>query len=153
MMYFLDFDRTLFNTDAFIASMQSRLAALDDLSFAPGELTPFIYSDVPEFLRALGNEAVIVTHGNPVLQRMKIESALAGIPRVSAIYVNQELKGPHLATRLAGSGARALFVDDTPLQLESVETHCPAVALYEMRRDGGTGDGRWPVVRSLLDLP
>src|SRR3989344_3941979 len=152
MMYFLDFDRTLFDTEAFIASMQSRLEA-GDLSFAPGELALFIYPDVPEFLRALGNEAVIVTHGNPVLQRMKVESALTGIPRVSVIYVDQEPKGPRVARRLAGSGVPALFSDDTPLELASVETCCPNIRLFEMRRDGGVGDGRWPVVRSLFDLP
>ena len=153
MMYFLDFDRTLFDTEAFVASMQSRLAVPDDLTFAPGELSPFVYPDVPEFLRLLGNEAVIVTHGNPVLQRMKVESALTGIPRISALYVDQELKGPHVATCLAGSGVPALFSDDTPRELASVETCCPNIRLFEMRRDGGVGDGRWPVVRSLFDLP
>jgi len=170
MMYFLDFDRTLFDTNAFIAYFGARIgetnltepkakALLSDLSasksiaFTPGELAPFVYPDVPEFLRALGNEAVIITHGDPIIQQMKIENALTGIPRVSAIYVGQEPKGPHLAARLVGSGTRALFVDDTPLQLESVGVHCPAVTLYEMRRDGGMGDGRWSVVRSLLDLP
>src|SRR3989344_6440305 len=153
MMYFLVFARTLFDTEAFVASMQSRLAVPDDLTFAPGELSPFVYPDVPEFLRLLGNEAVIVTPGNPVLQRMKVESALTGIPRISALYVDQELKGPHVATCLAGSGVPALFSDDTPRELASVETCCPNIRLFEMRRDGGGGDGRWPVVPSLFDLP
>lgn len=174
MMHFLDFDRTLFDTEAFFAflgerfneplpetdiervQLAARLAsrvASGGLTLAPGELAPFVYADVPEFLRALGNEAVIVTYGDEALQRMKIESALAGIPRVSAIYVGESRKGPHLARRLAISSTRALFVDDTPLELESVAAHCPEVSLYEMRRDGEVGDGRWPVIRSLYDLP
>ncbi len=174
MMRFLDFDRTLFDTEAFFTFLTERFGepppqtddervglagrlalkvASGEITFAPGELAPFVYTDVPEFLRALGNEAVIVTYGDKALQRMKIESALAGIPRVSAIYVGENRKGPHLAERLAVSGAQALFVDDAPLELESVEVHCPGVALYEMRRDGAAGAGRWRVIHSLHDLP
>src|SRR3989338_5296582 len=134
MMYFLDFDRTLFDTEAFVASMQSRLAVPDDLTFAPGELAPFVYPDVPEFLRMLGNEAVIVTHGNPVFQKMKIISALAGIPRISALYVGNEPKGLFLAPRYAGYSSEQIFTDDTPPELESVAAHCPSIRLFEMRR-------------------
>lgn len=174
MMYFLDFDRTLFDTEAFfpfitsrfseplprtddgqahLATSLARKVASGELAFAPGELASFVYPDVPEFLRALGNEAVIVTYGDEGLQRAKILSALAGIPRVSAIYVGAHRKGPPIAARLGASGTRALFVDDTPLELESVETHCPEVTLYEMRRDRDAGDGRWQVVHSLYGLP
>ena len=174
MMYFLDFDRTLFDTERFITYLTQRtgtehffwgsseaplaqafemIADTSELAFAPGELAPFVYPDVPEFLRMLGNEAVIVTHGNPVFQKMKIISALAGIPRISALYVGNEPKGLFLAPRYAGYSSEQIFTDDTPPELESVAAHCPSIRLFEMRRDGGPGDGRWPVARSLIGLP
>jgi hypothetical protein len=49
--------------------------------------------------------------------------------------------------------AQAIFVDDLAAHLEAVETAFPHVKLFEMRRDGGKGAGRWPVVHSLSDLP
>ena len=166
MMYFLDFDRTLFDTDAFCALAQTHPSAADKtfssnemlelhaLSLAAGpDPAQCLYVDVPEFLRALGNEAVIVTFGDPVLQRMKVEKALRGIPRITALYTGNELKGTFLASRAMSYGARSIFVDDRPLQLESVSEHCPAIRVYEMRRDGEAGDGRWPVVHSLTELP
>ncbi len=173
MIRFLDFDRTLFDTDAFkeylltradtreiIATDENGLARELDmratagaLAFAPGELAPFVYPDAPEYLRAAGNEAVIVTFGNPALQKVKIESALAGIPRVSVLYTGDEMKGPYMRERYERYGSSPLFVDDTPLQLASLAEECPKLSLYEMRRDGGKGDGRWPVIHTLSDLP
>lgn len=173
-MYFLDFDRTLFDTNAFIeflrvrpgteslftdeenmpvAQTLGRMSEAGALSFATGELAPFVYPDVPEFLRMLGNEAAIVTSGNPVFQQMKIASALAGIPRISALYVGDEPKGPFLALRHASYGGVQIFTDDRPIELESVAVHCPSIRPFEIRRDGALGDGRWPVIRGLSELP
>lgn len=173
MMYFLDFDRTLFDTDAFKEYLKAHPGAAElsgepredlgralndrvrtgELSFAPGELARFVYQDVPEFLRMLGNEAMILTYGNPELQRIKIASALAGIPRVQALYSGEMRKGEFMKDRIAGYGVAALFVDDTPLELELMTAAAPGVRCFEMRRDGAPGDGRWPVVRSLTELP
>ncbi len=173
-MYFLDFDRTLFDTNAFIEYVRTHsstekmfmedtetslaytlglMAESGALSFTAGELSRFVYPDVPEFLRMLGNEAAIVTHGNPVFQQIKIASALAGIPRVSALYAGDDLKGPFLAPRYASYGSVQVFADDKPTEIESVAEHCPSIRLFEMRRDGASGDGRWPVIRSLSELP
>ncbi len=173
-MYFLDFDRTLFDTNAFVEYLRVRpgtehivteesktpightlgtMAEFGALSFAAGELARFVYPDVPEFLRMLGNEATIVTSGNPVFQKMKIASALVGIPRVSALYVGDEPKGPFLALRHASYGGAQIFTDDRPIELESISEHCPSIRLFEMRRDGAPGDGRWSVIRSISELP
>lgn len=173
MMYLLDFDRTLFDTDAFVAHVLRRadvaslhneteealastlatLVARGELAFAPGELAPFVYRDVSEFLRAAGNEAVILTFGDPALQKLKIDSALAGIPRVSALYTSDERKGAFMRERIGAYGAAPLFVDDRAIELEDMARACPSVRLFEMRRDRASGDGRWPVIRSLAELP
>ncbi|MFZ1987942.1 MAG: hypothetical protein WAV21_02835 [Minisyncoccia bacterium] len=172
MTYFLDFDRTLFDTDAFISRLlehsTSEPASVErdeelgrmleermkkgEVIFPPEELKEFVYADVPEFLRGAGNEATIVTYGNPLLQKFKIEHALKGIPRLSVFYTDQTRKGEFLTSRIHAY-ASPVFVDDRTIELESVMTHCPAVRVYEMRRDGGAGDGRWPVIRSLTELP
>lgn len=172
MIYFLDFDRTLFDPDAFVVHLigreggerlakpteealraaTARFIESGGTTLAPGELRPFVYKDVPEFLRAFGNEAIILTFGDPTLQRRKVENALAGIPRISALYTGDMRKGEFMKDRIAAYGSSISFVDDRPIELESMATHCPQVRLFEMRRDGATGDGRWPVVRSLTEL-
>lgn len=190
MMYFLDFDRTLFDTDAFNASLvdepgcaafadelrkvtardrddtipgdESRRAAWEKvsgavrsgaLSFAPAALARFLYADVAEILRALGNEAVIITHGEPDRQRAKLASALAGLPRITALYADTAPKADFLAAWPGYTGSPALFVDDRPAELAELAALFPDMRLFEMRRDGGIGDGRWPVIRSLAELP
>ena len=190
MMYFLDFDRTLFDTDAYntslvdeagCAPLKEDLARVlsvgrDDtlvppperarvwelisdairagtLSFAPGYLKRFLYADVSETLRGLGNEALIITYGEELRQRVKVESALADVVRLTALYTGDKSKAEYLATWPGYYGQEAIFVDDRSVELEALAEKFPQLKLYEMRRDGKEGDGRWPVVRSLSELP
>lgn len=173
MRYFLDFDKTLFDTDAFIEYLGKKIHTpelanlpLDErnrsvlyayearlITFEDGELSPFVYGDVAEFLRLAANNATIVTFGSPGLQKAKIQSALSHIPRVHVVYTLGKDKGPFVKEQLGDSGSEAVFVDDAILPLESVALSCPGVQLFEMRRDGGEGDGRWRVITSLYELP
>jgi hypothetical protein len=172
MRYYLDFDRTVFDTESWKAYMRARpgmeaLASVPDeemsatlagmahrgeVSYAPGELSHLLFPDAAQFLRDKENAVTILTFGDPVLQELKAKSALYGIPRMSVMYTGDVLKGAYLAphTHLHHD---ALAVDDLPVQLESLAEGCPPLALYEMRRDGEAGDGRWPVIRSLAELP
>lgn len=172
MRYFLDFDRTLFDTDSFIVYLSERpdigsitqqeemtLAAILDerakdgsLVFEPGELSRFLYPDAAAFLREKENAVTIITFGNPALQEIKVKSALFGIPRMAVMYTGGVRKGEFLAphTHLHEG---AIAVDDSPLELEVLAGSCAPIQLYEIRRDGGKGDGRWPVIRSLTELP
>jgi hypothetical protein len=172
MRYFIDFDRTLFDTDSFIAYLAERpdvgaatqqeemaLAALLDarakdgsLTFEPGELSRFLFPDAAAFLREKENAVTIITFGNPALQEIKVKSALYGIPRMSVMYTGAVRKGAFLAphTHLHEG---AIAVDDSPLELELLAESCAPIDLYEIRRDSGAGDGRWPVIGSLAELP
>lgn len=172
MMYFLDFDRTLFDTDAFIDYLKTRsdtcalsygdemtlagelnmLAEKEELHFADAELETFIYGDVREFLRSAGNEATIITYGNPALQKLKIANALRGIPRLSVFYTGDTRKGAYLTSRLAFYG-ESLLVDDTVAELEVAEQLCPNLRLFRMNRRGGEPEDRWDVITSLTELP
>jgi FMN phosphatase YigB (HAD superfamily) len=190
MMYFLDFDRTLFDTDTFNRSLpdepgcaafaddlravvsvardetltggDARIAAWDKLqkavkegalSFSPGYLARFLYADVAECMRGLGNEAVVITYGGIEWQKAKVESALADIVRVTALYTDAATKADYLASWPGYYGQEAFFVDDRVAELELLALRFPQLKLYEIRRDGKEGDGRWPVIRSLSELP
>lgn len=169
MTYFLDFDRTLFDTDPFKEYLQERLGVVgateaefyakltealksSESMFARGELEKFIYPDAREFLEARAQKTVIVTYGNPDLQRAKIESALATL-QVDALYVGAVRKGEFMRDRVSSYVGPYAFVDDTVVELENMKTHCPDIPCFEMRRDGEAGDGRFPVIRSLAELP
>ena len=166
MTYFLDFDHTLFDSARYLSALAARFGLSEEevipeyhrqleegrFSFTPGELALYLYPDVPEFLRMIGNSGIILTYGDPIVQRAKIESALAHIPRVTVFYAGSEKKGTYLKQRLLAF-SDPIFVDDLPEHLENMQEECPTVRLFEMRRDGGSGDGRWPVIRSLTELP
>ncbi len=174
MIYFLDFDRTLFDTDKFVQYLNTRNDTKEilkqceyediaktitpfiksgEVTFAPGELSKFVYSDVPEFLRMTGNESIVVTYGVAMFQKAKVNSALFGIPRVSVRYTGEVQKGPFLSKHTQLYPGKKLFVDDKPSVLENISEHCTDIELYEIRRDGETGDGRWKVITSLNELP
>ncbi len=172
MRYYLDFDRTVFDTDSFIPFLKERpemrvetplsekdfltrasdMAKDGSLVFEPGELSRFLFPDAASFLREKENAVTLITFGGKAFQEIKVKSALFGIPRMSVMYTDEVRKGvylapyPHLHTD-------AVFVDDMPLELEILQTECPSLTLFEIRRDGREGDGRWPVLRLLSELP
>lgn len=152
MMYFLDFDRTLFDTDTFKVDYAESIA-VRKLTCVRGELTRYLYPDVPEILRALGNEAVIITYGDALWQRAKIESALAGIVRLTVLYDPEGVSKADFLKQWPGyHGAPACFVDDCVSELDGMAAAFSHIKPYEMRRDGGSDDGRWPVIRSLFEV-
>lgn len=172
MRYYVDFDRTVFDTESFkdwvrdikghgelkscpredLSPMIGELIRSGVLSFEAGELSRFVFPDAATFLREKENAVTIITFGDPFVQEYKAKNALYGIPRMSIMYTGDIRKGNYLAphTHLHEG---ACMVDDTPLELEILASECPKLALFEMRRDGGEGDGRWPVVRTLSELP
>jgi len=148
MRYYLDFDRTCFDTDAFVVYMQEHAKNV----FEPGELSRFLYSDAASFLREKENAVTIITAGDRAFQEMKVKSALHGIPRMSVMYTEGQRKGDFLAPH-THLHIDALLVDDTPAELEAVALRCPDLLLYEMRRNEEGGDGRWPIIHALAELP
>ena len=190
MTYFLDFDRTLFDTEAYYAYLVDKpqcsefrhdlqlileapvdgLGGHDELrrkiwkqlsvlletgalSFSPGELSPFLYPDVVEFLRQMGNEAMIITFGDKIRQKAKVESALAGVVRLTVLYTQDVYKADFLTSNSHLVSGKALFVDDYARELEKMALNFPEVSLYQMRRNKDAGDGRWPILSTLHELP
>ncbi len=172
MIYFLDFDRTLFDTSAFLAYVIKRdglrkirslpeveaAVALDalvesgSLKFASGELAQFMYPDAKDFLDQYEGTSVVVTAGNPHLQKAKVANVFKKWPSIDLFYTGDERKGPFIG-RVGGSySAPQAFIDDKVMELDSVHEKCPDVLLYEMRRDGAPGSGAYPVIHSFLEL-
>lgn len=150
MMYLVDFAGTLFDLHAFEAYERTRTL---HGPFEPGELSRFLYPDARGFLIDKGNAAIIVTAADQIADANFMQSALHGIPRVAVMYTNGKLKGEHLAPHISMYGQSPVFVDDSPEHLASMETSCPGVRLFQMCRGEREGEGRWPVVRSLTELP
>lgn len=114
------------------------------------EATATAYPDAVQLLHALGNEAILISRAD---SREPIITALPGVPRLTILLTGGGNKADFLAENAHLVPPQALFVDDSPDQLEGMEERFPHVRLFEMRRDGGAGDGRFAVVHSLSELP
>jgi hypothetical protein len=120
--------------------------------FAPDELSHYLYPEVPEFLKAHGSNTMIVTYGVEAFITAKVSSALAEFSLKRIVYTVEE-KGHVMSELTKEIPGPWRFIDDAIFQLESVAKMCPDVEIFEMRRDGAAGDGRWPVIHSLDELP
>ncbi len=152
MHYFIDFDRTIFDTPSFKKALRRRdtfLLHLGLLKMSPDDVKKFLYSDVEGFLAS--HDCTIVTYGVKSFITAKVISALAHFPHVDVIYTTHR-KGPVIKKICESRKGAYTFIDDMHFQLESVSKECPDIKVYEMRRDSMKGDGRWPVIHSLNEL-
>jgi hypothetical protein len=82
----------------------------------------------------------------------KVTDALRDFTLADIVYARRS-KG-HVMSRLIDElEGPYTFVDDMHFQLRSVSKKCPDVEVFEIRRDGKEGNGQWPVIRSLNELP
>lgn len=186
MKYFLDFDRTIFDTPSFKKSVARRptplqligkipevvkelfnpegsgqrfrtfrrmlgtFASHGRFNFSPEELRGFLYPDVESFFAR--HDCTIVTYGVEAFIRAKVAGALTDLKVTDVIYTPRK-KGKTIRKLTEGKEGPFVFVDDAHFQLESVAFWCPDIRVIEIRRDGQEGDGRWPVVTTLDELP
>lgn len=180
MIYFIDFDRTLFDVDAFntmllqhslIAPFAERVRAFppgseerqevwrtvvgmierNEVVIPRADIAQFTYPDVPGFFASHGADIVVVTFGVPALQKLKLDATIGG--HKNAIYLEGEkTKGEVIRAWCGDRRPEAVFVDDALHYLSSVAAECPWLRIFEMRRDGRKGSGAYPIVHSLLEL-
>lgn len=173
MTWFLDFDRTIFDTDSFVGYVQSNYVGKHslgegaigkiwneriksgELKFFPGELTPFLYQDALTFLKRHLGECIIMTYDNLALQKAKINSSFFEVmmPRPDVFYTLQQRKGHFLGNILGRFPVPHRFVDDSVKELALVAENCAGVKLYEMRRDEKVGRADYHTLRSFDELP
>jgi len=178
-MIFLDFDRTLFDTDAFnllilaqplLAPHAERVHAFPpgsperqavwrelvvlmqqgQVTFSADQVASFLYPDVKAFFKRHQSDIVVVTFGARIMQEFKINAALPSCRDI--VYVEAGTKGEAIARWLQGVVPEGVFVDDRLVELDATHTVCPNLRIFEMRRDGKPGSGTYPVVHSLSEL-
>ncbi len=140
MILILDFDRTIFHTDAFENEYSDAVAVKKSL-WKDGDLARHIYDDTIPFLEAHTHlTRVLMTYGNKEFQRAKVSGSSISPHFEHEVYTGRELKGETIK-RLYGENGHAepiVFVDDTPYQLESVVAECPEVTAVRIKRIGET---------------
>lgn len=119
--------------------------------FSGHELKSYLYPDAVAFFAAHPKECTIVTYGVRAFITAKVTNALTDVPLNDIVYTHQK-KGRTIKRLCEGHNGPFVFVDDAVFQLASVARVCPDVKILEIRRDGGKGDGRWPVLRSFDEL-
>ncbi len=137
MTIFLDFDRTLFDTERFYSELERSFLLLPALLARESSLQEFLYPDTLPFLVAhKAHDLVLVTRGIPALQRLKAEKSgvLAHIPR--ALFVAEGTKAKAIQEHVASHPLQepAYFLDDLPEELAAVRQELPNVSVVRMRR-------------------
>lgn len=173
MTWFLDFDRTIFDTDRFIRYVRNNdsenhslgegtigkiwneRVELGELKFFHGELTPFLYEDALRFLKRHLGDCIIMTYNNFALQKAKIKSSFFKVimPEPEVLYTLKQRKGHFLEDIIGRFPMPYQFVDDSVEELALVAESCTYVDVYEMRRDGKVGVVDYPTLKSFDDLP
>jgi hypothetical protein len=139
MITFLDFHRTIFDTDAY------ECAVRDGETVDP---SAFVYPDAAQALRSLENNGVVVTSAAEDF----VAAALKHIPRLTILSTAGMSKEAYLASWPGYYGQTAVFVDDSPDELVHLTDAHPTLTCVEIRRDGKEGDGRFKVITSLSEL-
>lgn len=182
MTYFLDFDRTLFDTDSHYVHLiddavipepyRTTLVATKNAGAGHTDYTAEAWQRYQE-----GIERGIIKHGDgasgflypdalPFLARHGADTVIVtfGLPAIQRAKVEGSGIVP-LVKRVIYTGLDekalegengtpdSVFVDDQIRHLETVAQAHPSMRLFEIRRDGKPGSGTFPVVRSLAELP
>ena len=139
MMYFLDFDRTLFDTERFYNALERGLIIPDD-ALSLDQLSSFLYADTLPFLKRHQDDTlVLVTRGERLIQETKVLNTLIEDFFDELLYVPEGSKGVAIEAYLNAhpeqAGVPMFFLDDTIAELESIRTHFPdTLTVVRMRR-------------------
>ena len=144
MRYILDLDHTLFDYGRFVGDVM-RDGRLDTL-ITPGiwehyDPRAYLFPDVLPWLSERSpEELVLLTMYTPHLgsearafQEEKVRR-LEFADTFGVVRVMDGEKGPHVAELASRSDGCTVFVDDSPVHLQSAREHAPAVTCLEMRR-------------------
>lgn len=161
MQYFLDFDRTVFDTDAMYVEMRKRVAednmgtltALDSV-----EVKDYLFKDALDFFNthsALDIYIVSSCIGTSGMwdisyQREKVERS--GIEK----YVNEllvvETTKVDVIKKYLKEGSGALFVDDLERHLQEVHNSIPEITVCCIDRVGKVNNSEFLIIKSLNEL-
>lgn len=158
---FLDFDRTLFDTELFYNSLELQYV-LGMQRFPKGvDFSKFIYPDVIPQLnlcKRLGFTICLVTFGERAVQEYKFQASGLVPYFKDMFYVEQGSKAAGIKGHLdsAVSCEKIIFVDDTVQHLEAFSQLIPSGIPIRMQRVGAKGsklqDRRYISIENLVQL-
>jgi len=138
--YILDFDRTMFDTEAFYEATAGHANMFTPRIWDEFLADDFIYPDVAAFVaRATGARFTIVSasadkYGSEAVayQERKVRSSWLGT-RADGVHIVPGLKGEMVAS-LVHPNETTVFIDDSILQLNDVSKQVPGVTCLQIVR-------------------
>lgn len=165
MRYFLDFDRVIFDVDAYYKDIENR--GLAQLVVHPDvwnvlDAKAYVYPDAIDFLKTHDpNTISVITAMSPQFgpharefQKRKVQ--ISGVEaQVGSVIFMEGLKGSHI--RDAYSSGPAVFVDDKLEQVASVHRDNPSVIVVHMVRTAPSKEIQFntppfPIINSFVEL-
>ncbi len=141
---FLDFDRTIFNTDLFYSSLEQNYVFGQGEHQIEADLNQFIYDDVVDFLCLCQKNdiaCVLLTFGNRLIQEFKFRATGIESYFKDMLYVERGSKAECIKKYLETyvSCEKVIFIDDTIEHLEGFVESIPAGRAVRMVRLGAKG--------------
>jgi methionine salvage enolase-phosphatase E1 len=158
---FLDFDRTLFDTERFYNSLELTYIEGIIAGQLGADFSRFIYPDVLSFIwnvQQAGFTCHLVTFGRRQVQECKFRLSGLASHFDQMFYVEQGSKADVIKKYLDScvSCEKVVFIDDTIEHLEAFATQFPNSTVLRMARPGAKGsevvDDRFCTVSSCLDI-
>jgi len=161
MQYFLDFDRTVFDTDAMYIEMRKHVdeAVIGTLSSLDSvETKDYLFKDALDFFNNHKASDIFIVSScigksgmwDISYQREKVERSGIG-KYVSELLVVETTKVNAIKKYLK-AGTSSLFVDDLERHLHEVHEHIPEITACCIDRTGGVGNSEFPIIKSLNEL-
>ncbi len=158
---FLDFDRTLFDTEAFYNSLE--LTHIEGIIAGQlgADFSRFLYSDAISFMcnaKEAGYSCHLVTYGRRSVQECKVK--LSGIePYFTELFYVEQGSKAEIIQKYLDSGVlceKAMFIDDSIDHLAQAHELLPQVVSVRMARPGAKGselvDSRFCVITNLHEV-
>lgn len=155
---FLDFDRTLFDTDRFYNELERR-SLIKDRSIKNIDLAIFLYPDVIHFLKSCkiaGWKCYLVTFGAREVQKPKFLGCNIANYFTETFYVESGSKVAVIEKAIGNSvpHENIYFIDDTIAHLEAFSHVLPEANAIKMSRIGAKGSemkvSRFTTVSNLI---
>lgn len=147
MIFFLDFDRTLFDTEKFYNALERGLIMPSD-SVILADIGKYLYEDTLNFLESRnknGDKCVLVSRGEVLIQNTKFESSGLSKYFLHALYVDgNKTKADVIKDYLDKNPTqdKLFFIDDTIKELEGVISSIPKINTVRMRRISAKNHGQ-----------